>query len=170
MWGALFICGGAGRPSFSDSVMSDSQRPHGLQPTGLLRPRDFPGKRTGVGCHFLLQGIFPTQGSNPGLPHCGQILYQLSHKGPVVTRECRRNSRKTTWFPPLGKMRPLPATASSKIKKIWRREWQSTSVFLPGEFHGQRSLMGQSRGFPAAPRQRPREFFFNASRGPSPLP
>ena len=42
---------------------------------------DFPGKNTGVGCHFLLQGIFPTQGSNPGLPHCRQILYQLSHKG-----------------------------------------------------------------------------------------
>ena len=34
-----------------------------------------------MGCHFLLQGIFLTQGSNPGLPHCGQILYQLSHKG-----------------------------------------------------------------------------------------
>ena len=40
-----------------------------------------PGKNIGVGCHALLQGIFPTQGSNPGLPHCRQILYQLSHKG-----------------------------------------------------------------------------------------
>ena len=39
----------------------------------------FPLKNTGVGCHFLLQGLFPTQGSNPGLPHCRQILYQLSH-------------------------------------------------------------------------------------------
>ena len=42
---------------------------------------DSAGKNTGVGGHALLQGIFPTQGSNPGLPHCGQILYQLSHKG-----------------------------------------------------------------------------------------
>ena len=42
---------------------------------------DFPGKRTGVGCHFLLQGIFPTQGLNPGLPHCRQTLYCLSHQG-----------------------------------------------------------------------------------------
>ena len=42
---------------------------------------DFPAKNTGVGCHALLQGIFPTQGSNPGLPYCGQILYQLSYKG-----------------------------------------------------------------------------------------
>ena len=40
-----------------------------------------PGKNTGVGCHALLQGIFPTQGLNPGLPHCRWILYQLSHQG-----------------------------------------------------------------------------------------
>jgi len=39
---------------------------------------DSPGKNTGVGCHALFQGIFPTQGSNPGLPHCRQILYHLS--------------------------------------------------------------------------------------------
>ena len=51
--------------SESRSVMSGSLRPHGLY----------------MGWHSLLQGIFPTQGSNPGLPHCGQILYQLSHKG-----------------------------------------------------------------------------------------
>ena len=36
---------------------------------------------TGVGCHALLQGIFPTQGSNSGLPHCRWILYHLSHQG-----------------------------------------------------------------------------------------
>ena len=44
-------------------------------------PWDSPGKNTGVSCHFLLQGIFPTQGSNPGLLHCRQILYQLSYEG-----------------------------------------------------------------------------------------
>ena len=43
----------------------------------------FPGKSTGVGCHFLFQGIFPTQGSNPGLPHCRQTLYHLSHQGSL---------------------------------------------------------------------------------------
>ena len=42
---------------------------------------DYLGKNTRVGCHALLQGIFPTQGSNPGLLHCRWILYQLSHKG-----------------------------------------------------------------------------------------
>ena len=53
---------------------------HGLKPTRLLHPWNFLGKSTGVGCHFLLQGIFPTQGSNPGLPHSRQIPYQLSRK------------------------------------------------------------------------------------------
>ena len=49
--------------------------------TRLLRPWDFPGQNTGVGCHFLLQGIFPTHGWNLGLPHCRQTLYPLSHQG-----------------------------------------------------------------------------------------
>ena len=48
---------------------------------------DSPGKNTGVGCHFLLQGIFPTQESNPGLLHCRQILYQLSYKGRRLSTE-----------------------------------------------------------------------------------
>ena len=42
---------------------------------------EFSGKNTGVGCHFFLQRIFPTQGSNPGFPHCRQRLYHLSHQG-----------------------------------------------------------------------------------------
>ena len=49
----------------------------------LLRPWYFLGKNTGVGCHFLLQRIFPTQGSNPGLLHHRQILYRLSHQGSL---------------------------------------------------------------------------------------
>ena len=48
---------------------------------GKTRLWDFPGKNSGVGCHFLLQGIFPTQGSNSGLLHCRQMLYHLSHQG-----------------------------------------------------------------------------------------
>ena len=61
--------------------MSDSLRLRGLWPTRLLHPWDIPGKSTGVGCHLLLQGIFLTLGSNPGLPHCRQTLYCLSHQG-----------------------------------------------------------------------------------------
>ena len=48
--------------------------------TRFLNPWDFPGKNTGVGCHFLLQEIFPTQGLNPGLSHCRQTFYRLSHQ------------------------------------------------------------------------------------------
>ena len=60
----------------SHSVMSDSLRSH-----GLYSPWNSPGQNTGVGSCSLLQGIFPTQGSNPSLPHCRQILYLLTHKG-----------------------------------------------------------------------------------------
>ena len=48
-------------------------------PHGLYSPCDSPSQNTGVGSLSLLQGIFPTQGLNSGLPHCGRILYQLSH-------------------------------------------------------------------------------------------
>ena len=50
-------------------------------PPGSSVHGDSPGKNAGVGCHSFLQGIFPTQGLNPGLPHCRWILYQLNHQG-----------------------------------------------------------------------------------------
>ena len=62
--------------SESCSVVSDS-----LQHHGLYSPWNSPGQNTGVGCLSLLQGIFPTQGLNPGLLHCRWILYQLSYQG-----------------------------------------------------------------------------------------
>ena len=52
----------------------------------LLCAWNSPGQNTGVGSLSLLQGIFPTQGSNPGLPHCRWILYQLSHKGKLFQK------------------------------------------------------------------------------------
>ena len=52
----------------SHSVVFDYLQPHGLQPDRLLCPRDFPGKNTGVDCHFLLQGIFPNPGIEPTYP------------------------------------------------------------------------------------------------------
>ena len=57
------------------SVMSDSVPPRGLEPARLLCPWNPPGKNTGVGGHFLLQGLFPTQRSNPRLLLGRQILY-----------------------------------------------------------------------------------------------
>ena len=54
-------------------------QPHGLQPTRLYYPLNSPGKDTGMGCYSLLQGIFLTQGLNPGLLHCRRILQSLSY-------------------------------------------------------------------------------------------
>ena len=68
----------------SRSVVSDSLQPHRLLPARLLCPWRFSRQEYWSilgGCHALLQRIFPTQGSNPGLPHCGRILYHLSHQG-----------------------------------------------------------------------------------------
>ena len=50
----------------------------------LLHPWNFPGKSTGMGCHFFFQGILLTQGLNPGLLHCRQMLYCLSHQGSPI--------------------------------------------------------------------------------------
>ena len=60
---------------FNCSVVSNSLQPQGLQPTRLLCPWESPGKNTGVGCHFLPQGIFPTHGSNLHLLHYRHIPY-----------------------------------------------------------------------------------------------
>ena len=66
--------------SENHSVVSNSLQSHGLH-----SPWNSPGQNAGVGSLFLLQGIFPTQGSNPGLWHCRWILYQLSRKGsPII--------------------------------------------------------------------------------------
>ena len=81
----------------SRSVMSNSLCPH-----GLYSPWNSPGKNTGVGCHALLQGIFPTQGSNPSLPHCRCILYHLNHQRSIwktkqtpsqTITSCRKNQK-----------------------------------------------------------------------------
>ena len=62
---------------WSRSVVSNSAR--------LLCPWDFPGNSTGVGCHFILQAIFQTQGLNQGLLHCRKILYCLRHQGSCIS-------------------------------------------------------------------------------------
>ena len=126
--------------SESHSVVYNS-----LQPHGLYNPWNSPGQNTGVGSCSLLQRIFPTQGSNPGILHCRHTLYQLSHReayhwanldegfpGGTSGKEptCRCSSLRRWGFDPWAKKIP------------WRREQQLTPVFWPGESHGQRSLMG----------------------------
>ena len=66
-------------------------------PCGLYSQWNSPGQNTRVSSLSLLQGIFPNQGSNPGLPHCRQILYQLSHKGnPRRILDSQQNSAEGT--------------------------------------------------------------------------
>ena len=129
--------------------MSDSLQPHGLKPTRLLHPWDSPGKNTGVGYHFLLQGIFPTQGSNPGLLHYRQTLYPLSHQDPGSIPRSGRFTREgighpmqyswaslvaqlvknlptmpETWVPYLGWEDPLEKeTATHSSILTWRISW-----------------------------------------------
>ena len=69
--------------SVSHCVMCESLQPHRLQPPRLLCPWESPGKNTGVGCHVLLQGIFPIQGSDLAPPHL--LLWQmLGHLGSDI--------------------------------------------------------------------------------------
>ena len=78
---------------FSRSVVSDSLRPCGLGPARLLCPGDSPGRNTGVGCHSLLQGVFPTQGLSMRLLHwqTGSLHHLGSPKG------CLKGARPSKW-------------------------------------------------------------------------
>ena len=88
----------------SHSVISDSLQPHGLLPTRLLCPWDFPGKNTEVACHFLLQRIFPTQGSYPCLLcllclltwQAGSLPLALSKKTLNYNNKKKKKKRKKT--------------------------------------------------------------------------
>ena len=77
--------------SISHSVVSDSLRPHGLQPARLFCPWNSPGKNTGGGCHALLQGIMAAQGSNSGLPQCRQTLLSepLGMRTPIPVHNAK---------------------------------------------------------------------------------
>ena len=77
----LLLCSPSIWAVLSHSIVSDSLRLREYSLPGFSVLRDSPGENTGVRCHALLQGLFPTQGLNPGLPHCRWILYCLSHQG-----------------------------------------------------------------------------------------
>ena len=105
--------------SESCSVVSDSLRPH-----GLYSPWDSPGQNTGVGSLSLLQGIFPIQELNPGLPHCRWILYQQSYKGSPSILEWVAypfSSRSS---------QPSNQTGVSCIAGGFFTNWASLQVFL----------------------------------------
>ena len=105
--------------------MSDSVLPNRRQPTRLPHPWDSLGKNTGVGCHFLLQYLCLQSFKN-----LKWLLRWLS--GKDSTCQCQRHKRHGF---------------SLCVWKIpWRKKWQPTPIFLLGEFHGQRTLLGYSPG------------------------
>ena len=141
---------------FSCTVVSDSLQPYGLRPARLLCPWNFPGKNTRAGCHFLLQRIFPTQGSNPCLLN---LLYWQGDSLPLALPEEPRLkdvlvnlpdslitlllNMVSIWIGYLPfYLNPWESFISLSTFMHWRRKWQPTPVFLPGESQGQRSLVG----------------------------
>ena len=98
----------------SCSVVSDS-----LQPHGLYSPWNSPGQNTGAGSLSLLQGIFPTQGLNPALLHCRQILYQLSHKGSPRILEWVAYPFSSRSFQPRNRTRVSCIAGGSLPTELW---------------------------------------------------
>ena len=94
-------------------------------PPGSSVHGDSPGKNIIVGCHALLQGIYPTQGSNPGLLHCRWILYCLSHQG---------SPRILKWV-------AYPFSQGSSWPRNWTRVSSTAGGFLPAELQGKPYFM-----------------------------
>ena len=112
--------------SESRSVVS-----HSCDPRGPYSAWNSPGQNTAVGSLSLLQRIFPTQESNPGLPHCRRIRYQLSHKGsprilewvayPFSSRSSRPKKERGS---PVLQVDSLPSELSGKLKVIRESQCQ----------------------------------------------
>ena len=111
---------------------------YGLLPAMLLCPWDSPGKNTGVRCHLLLQGIFPTQGSTMGLLHCRQILHCLSHQGLVthyyeaikhyVRNYNVRNYKLFMGFPVCSVVKNPPVNVRDMGFPAWEIPWREEPV------------------------------------------
>ena len=122
--------------SESHPFVSDSLWPH-----GLYSPWNSPGQNSGLGSLSLLQGIFPTQGLNPGLPHCRQNLYQVSHKGNPRILEwvaypfSRGSSRPRNWIGVSCIESSLPTEISGKSSSVnhggsWKHQFIKIGHFL----------------------------------------
>ena len=101
--------------------MSDSLRPHGLEPASLLCPWDFPGKNTGVGCHALLQGIFPTQGLNL------RLLRLLHWQAGSLPPAPPRKPAQGTVVPQVTGEASAPWMDSLEHRALWTRVNNSTA-------------------------------------------
>ena len=101
--------------------MSDSLWPHGLQTTRLLCPWSSPGRNTGVGCHFLLHGIFPSQGSNTAILHCRLFNHW-------ATREALAMQKNNYIFipcpeDPRGASKMIVYSERYQSRDLWRRRF-----------------------------------------------
>ena len=104
-----------GSPRASGEVKVTQLCPTLCDPHGLYSPWNPPGQDTDVGSLSLLQEIFPTQGWNPGLPHCRQFLYQLSHQGSLGTSQ--RDSHETRVHHELSR---FSSTSKEKLTHLHR--------------------------------------------------
>ena len=97
-------------------------KPMDYSPPGSSVHGDSSGKNTGVGCHALLQGVFPSQGWNPGLPYCWRILYQLSHQGSsrILEWVAHPFSRGSSW--------PRNRTGVSCIAGRFFTSWVTSNI------------------------------------------
>ena len=146
--------------------------PMDVSPTGSFVHGDSPGKNTGVGCHALLKWIFPTQGSDPGLPHCSllqfftiwatreTLIYSYMFlflnicmylngegNGTPLQHSCLENPMDAgAWWAAVYGVTKSRTWLSDFLSLFtfmhWRRKWQPTPVFLPGESQGWGSLVG----------------------------
>ena len=127
-------------------------------PPGSSVHGDSPGKNTGVGSHAFLQGIFPTQGSNPGLLHCRWIRYCLSHQGSPWALGTPINYKNSylyiTWPSRSHKLLgvPHPPGCTSSLRKAWK---ELTGGWKCREMHTAGAGSELSLGIPAKGKRMP---------------
>ena len=131
------------------SVMSKFLPLHGLKPIRLLCPWNFPGKNTGVGSHFLLQRIFPMQGSNPGLPNCRLILYSLSPRDALKDGCCSSVTESSNSLQTHG-LQQHQASLSLTISRGLPKFTSIASVMPPSHLILWRPLLLLPSTFPAS--------------------
>ena len=131
--------------------------PMDCSPPGSSVHGDSPAENTGVGCHAFLQGIFPNQGSNPGLPHYRRILYHLSHQGtPYMCTYVYEKVKVSHLVLCLPLCDPMDWSPPGSSMKFSRQEYWSGLPFLsPGDLPNTeikpRSPVLQADSLPAEP-------------------
>ena len=121
------------------SVVPNSLNPMDRSPPGSSGPWDSSDKNTGVGCHVLLQGIFPTQGLNSRLLHCRRTYCWATGGSPHLPHLTTfLRARRATIYPPIGRCQRLHCKAQETgklwgfLSRAWVRFWPAESSALVG--------------------------------------